>query len=107
MMKFKALAFIAAGMLAASSAFGGDKACCANQASNDMKGACSATFAKLDLNAEQKSKMKALAAQCEKDGCNKQSMAKMEKGAKGILSKEQFAAWKAACSGQTSEKTQS
>ena len=34
-------------------------------------------------------------------------MAKMEKGAKSILSKEQFAAWKAKCSAEHSEKTQS
>ncbi len=83
----KPFAFIAAGLLVASSAaFAGDKACCAHGASNDMKAACSATFAKLDLTAEQRT---------------------MEKGARGVLTKEQFATWKAACSGKMAEKAQS
>jgi hypothetical protein len=107
MIKFKALAFIAAGTLAASSAFAGDKACCAQGASNNMKAACEATFAKLDLTADQKSKMETLAAKCDKSGCTKESMARMEKDAKGILSKEQFTTWKAACAGKMPEKTQS
>ena len=72
-----------------------------------MKAACEATFAKLDLTAEQKSKMETLAEKCDKAGCTKESMARMERDAKGILSKEQFAIWKAACTGKMSEKTQS
>ena len=107
MIKFKALAFIAAGIMAASSAFAGDKACCAQGASNNMKAACGATFAKLDLTADQKGKMETLAAECDKGGCTKESMAKMEKNAQGILSKEQFAAWKAACAGKMTEEKQS
>lgn len=106
-MKSKALALIAAGIFAATSAFAGDKACCANMAKNDMKGACSATFANLSLTSEQKSKMEKLAAECDKGGCNEQTMAKMEKGASKVLNKEQFAQWKAACSGHMSHKTQS
>lgn len=106
MTKFNALAFVAALMFAGSSVFAGDKACCAHQASNAKKD-CSATFANLDLTAEQKTKMETLAAECHKGGCTKESMAKMEKGAKGILSKDQLAAWMAACSGKTAEKTQS
>jgi len=72
-----------------------------------MKAACATTFAKLDLTAEQKTKMETLAAECDKSGCSKESMAKMEKDAKGILSEEQFTAWKAACSGKMEAKTQS
>lgn len=106
MIKFKALAFITALLFAGSPVFAGDKACCAHQASND-KGACSATFANLDLTAEQKGKMETLAAECHKGGCTKESMARMEKDAQGILSKEQLTAWKAACSGKAAEKTQS
>jgi len=107
MIKLTGLAFLAAGLFAVSSAFAGDKACCAHNASNDMKAACEATFAKLDLNAEQKNKMETLAAACNKTGCTKESMATMEKAAKGVLSKEQFATWKAACAGHSAEKTQS
>jgi hypothetical protein len=107
MIKFNALAFLAVAMFASSSAFAGDKACCATAEGNISKEACVATFANLDLTADQKGKMESLATKCAKDGCNKESMAKMEKGAKGVLSKEQFAAWKAACSGKMTEKTQS
>jgi hypothetical protein len=103
----KALALMAVASLAFSPAFAHDQACCAGMASNEMKGACSATFAKLDLNAAQKSKMEKLAADCEKGGCNEQSMARMEKSARRILNKEQFATWKATCSGKHAQKTQS
>jgi len=106
MMKFNALTVAAAALFAFSTAFAGDKACCAHQAINDSK-ACSATFANLDLTAEQKTKMETLAAECHKGGCNEASMAKMEKGAKGILSKEQLAAWMEACKGEHAEKKQS
>ena len=102
------LSITAAAAFTTASVFAGDKACCAHAAKgSDMKAACAATFAKLDLNAEQKAKMETLAEDCVKGGCNKETMAKMEKGAKSILSKEQFATWKAECGGKHSEKTQS
>ncbi len=66
-----------------------------------------ASFASLDLTADQKAQVESLVATCDKAGCTKESMAKMEKGAEGILSKEQFAAWQSACRGQMAEKTQS
>ena len=106
-MKFKVLAFVAAGLFAASSAFAhdGDKAaCCAGHSGKDMKAACAATFANLNLTAEQQGKMEKLADQCVKGGCTKESMAKMEKSAKGILTAEQFATWHAACSAKTEKK---
>ena len=105
MIKFT-LAFLAAGIFAAASAFAGEgKACCAHGATN-AKAGCAASFAKLDLTADQKSKMEKLAAGCDKAGCTKESMSKMEREAKGILSKEQFAAWQAECSGKKAEKKQ-
>ncbi len=107
MIKLNLMTLLAAAALAGSTAFAGDKACCATTASNDMKHSCSASFANLDLNAEQKAKMEKLAAECDKGGCNKATMAKMEKGAKGILSEQQFAAWKAACTGMKSGHTRS
>src|SRR6188768_103161 len=97
MMKFKVLAFVAAGLFAASSALAHDGG----------KAACAATFANLNLTTEQQGKMEKLADQCVKSGCTKESMAKMEKSAKGILTAEQFATWHAACSAKTTEKKQS
>ena len=98
-MKLTALAFLAVGMFAVSHAFAGEKACCAHGGATQAKMNCSATFANLDLNADQKAQMEKLAADCEKGGCNEETMAKMEQSARKILNKEQFAQWKAACAG--------
>jgi len=106
-MKLSVLALIAIGMFAASAAFGGEKDCCAHRTGNEAKSACAATFAKLDLTVDQRTKMEKLAVDCEKRGCNKETMAKMEESARGVLTNDQFAAWKAACSSQMAEETQS
>ena len=84
---------------AVTSAFAGDKdkACCASHAKNDSKACMSETFAKMNLSADQKTKMEALHAEYDKAGCTKESMDKFMKSAEAILSKEQFAALKAEC----------
>jgi len=78
-------------------AFAGDKdkdhACCATGEKMD-----SASFTKLNLSAEQKTKMDGLVQKCNKDGCTKESMEAFMKSAEGILSKEQMATLKAECS---------
>ena len=108
MIKFKVLALIAAGAFAASSTFAGDKGHCATTVGNEAKHACSMSFANLNLTAEQKPKMEKLAAECGKGGCTKESMTKMNNEAEEILTKEQFATWKASHDGEKkSEKTQS
>ena len=107
-MKLKALACLTVGVFTVSAALAGDKACCAHGGATQAKMNCSATFANLNLNADQQARMEKLAADCEKGGCNEQTMAKMEQSARKILNKEQFAQWKAACAGhQHSEKKQS
>jgi hypothetical protein len=108
MVKVSLLALLSVASLSVS-ALAADKSCCATTATAnaDMKQACAATFANLNLSAEQKGKMEKLAAECDKGGCNKASMTKMEKSAKGILSKDQFATWKANCSGMMSRGAQS
>jgi hypothetical protein len=96
MIKLKGLAFIAVAVFAATSAYAGDKGCCATHAKND-KMSCSQTYAKLNLSSEQKVTLERLEAQCHKDGCTKESMDKFMKSAEGILSKEQFATLKTEC----------
>lgn len=96
MMKLKGLAFAAVAVFAMSSAFAGDKACCASHAKND-KASCSHNYAKLNLSDEQKVKMEALQADCKKGGCTKESMDKFMKSAEAILSAEQFAMLKSEC----------
>ena len=98
MMKLKGLALITVAVFAATSAYAGDKACCAAHAKNDGKMCMSETYAKLNLSGEQKAKLDALHADYDKAGCTKESMDKFMKSAEGILSKEQFATLKTECS---------
>jgi hypothetical protein len=95
----KFIALMAAASFAVTSAYAGDKkdgGCCATHANNKMD--CSQTYAKLNLSAEQKTKMDALVAKCNKSGCTKESMDEFMKSAEGILSKEQMATLKTECS---------
>lgn len=106
MKTFLASAFLAAILLQLSPLRAEEPACCAGGASHkNMTAMCESTFAKLDLNAAQKAKMEKLAAECDKGGCTKESMARMEASAKGILNKKQFATWKATCSGHMAAKS--
>ena len=88
-------ALIASGLLATSSAFAGD-ACCAGR-SADGKMNCSKAFAKMNLSPEQKSKLDAAQAECQKAGCTEESVENFMQTAKGILSPEQFAQLKTEC----------
>ncbi len=98
MIKFTGLALVAAVAFAVTSTQASDKkGCCAQGVSNKGKKECSETYAKLNLTPEQKTKLDALQAQCDKEGCTKESMDKFMKSAKGVLSKEQFAILKAEC----------
>jgi hypothetical protein len=99
MTKLTGLALMAAAMFAATSVYAGDKdkGCCTTQAKNNTKMDCSQTYAKLNLSAEQKVKMDAIATKCNKNGCTKESMAAFMKSAEGFLSKEQLATLKAEC----------
>ena len=96
MIKITGTALVAAALLTAGTAFANDKAaCCAKSAANE-KAMC-ADFASLNVTADQKSKLEAWQADCMKAGCTKESRAKFLKQARGILSKDQYAALKAEC----------
>jgi hypothetical protein len=107
MRKFTGLILTAVAAFAVSSAYAGDKendgGCCATQAST-AKMDCSQTYAKLNLSAEQKTKMDTLVAKCNKNGCTKESMAEFMKSAEGVLSKEQMATLKTECSKMQEKK---
>jgi Spy/CpxP family protein refolding chaperone len=87
-------------MLAAGTMFAGEHGDCVHQAGNDGKAACAVSMAELNLTAEQKTKMDTLMAEHHKAGCNKESEAKFMDEAKGVLTAEQFAKFKAACHGE-------
>jgi hypothetical protein len=96
MIKIISTASVAAAMLAASTAFAGDHACCAKGASNAQSMAC-ANLASLNLTSDQKTKIEAWQAECMKAGCTKESRQTFLSQAKGILSPQQFAELKAQC----------
>jgi hypothetical protein len=103
MIKITVSALVAAAMLVASSAFAGDKACCAKGVSNTGNAAC-VDLTTLNLTADQKGKIEAWQAECMKAGCTKESRKTFLKQAKGILSAEQFAQLKAECKKSASAK---
>ena len=95
MIKITTTALLAVGMLMASSAFAGDKACCAKGAAN--AGVACVNLATLNLTADQKTKIEAWQAECMKAGCTKESRQTFLSHSKAILSAEQFAQLKAQC----------
>ena len=103
MIKISATALVATAMLAASSAFAGDYACCAKGAANAQSVAC-VNLASLNLTSDQKTKIETWQAQCIKAGCTKQSRETFLTQAKGILSAEQFAQLKAQCKNMGASK---
>ncbi len=107
MIKITTTALVAIAMLTASSAFAGDKACCANGASKAKSMAC-VNLATLNLTPDQKTKIEAWQTECMKAGCTKESRHTFLKQAKGILSAQQFAQLKAQCqkSAKATKKTE-
>ena len=96
----KLIALIAAGLFAAGTMFAGEHGNCTKQAGNEGKMACEVSMASLDLTADQQTKMDAVMAEHKKAGCSEASEAKYMKEAKGILTKEQYAKFKAECKGK-------
>src|SRR6266496_5737499 len=107
MIKIIVSGLVAAAMFVASSAFAGDKACCAKGVSNTEKTAC-VDLATLNLTPDQKTKIEAWQAECMKASCTKESRNTFLKQAKGILSTQQFAQLKAQCqkSAKETKKTE-
>ena len=103
MIKIVTVALIAVSMLTASTAFAGDKACCAKGASNKSSASC-INLATLNLTQDQKAKIEAWQADCMKAGCTRESNQTFLRRAKGILSAEQFAQLKAQCRKATNAK---
>jgi Spy/CpxP family protein refolding chaperone len=100
----KLIALVAAGLFVAGTMFGGEHGNCTKKAGNEGKAACQASLASLDLTADQKTKMDAVMTEHNKAGCSKASEAKYMEEAKGILTAEQYAKFKAECNGEK-EKT--
>jgi Spy/CpxP family protein refolding chaperone len=102
----KLIALVAAGMFAAGTMFAGGHGDCTKQVGNQEKMACQVSLASLNLTPEQKTKMDAVMAAHEKAGCSEASEAKYMKEAKGILTKEQYAKFKAECKNGEKDKSE-
>lgn len=98
------IALVAAGLFATGTVFAGQHGDCTKQVKNQMKPACQVSMANLDLTPAQKTKMDAIMAEHEKEGCSKATEAKYMREAKTVLTKAQYAKFKAECNcGQKSK----
>jgi Spy/CpxP family protein refolding chaperone len=95
----KFIALVVAGMFAAGTVFAGEHGECTKKVGNEAKAACSVSLANLNLTPDQKTKMDAVMEEHHKAGCSEASEAKYTQEAKSILTKEQFAKFKAECKG--------
>jgi Spy/CpxP family protein refolding chaperone len=96
----KFIALVVAGMFAAGTVFAGEHGECTKKVGNEAKAACSVSLANLNLTSDQKTKMDAVMEEHHKAGCSEASEAKYTQEAKSILTKEQFAKFKAECKGE-------
>ena len=96
----KFIALVLAGMFAAGTVFAGEHGECTKKVGNEAKAACSVSLANLNLTPDQKTKMDAVMEEHHKAGCSEASEAKYTQEAKSILTKEQFAKFKAECKGE-------
>ncbi|SRR6266404_3851134 len=96
----KLIALVTAGLFAAGTMFAGEHGNCTKQVGNQAKAACAVSLASLNLTPDQKTKMDAAMEEHHKAGCSEASEAKYTQEAKSILTKEQFAKFKAECKGK-------
>lgn len=98
MKRLVALMVAVAVVIGVQSAFAGAGCgkCPASKAKADKSSACVATE-KLNLTAEQKTKVEALVAECQKGKCDKAAKEKIQAGMKEILTAEQYKQWEEQC----------
>src|SRR2546429_3758645 len=103
----KFIALVVAGMFAAGTLFAGEHGECTKKVGNAAKPACTVSLASLNLTADQKTKMDVAMAEHMKAGCSEATEAKYMQEAKSILTKEQYAKFKAECKeGKDKAKTE-
>jgi len=102
----KVIALVVAGLFAAGTMFAGEHGNCTKQVGNKQMAACQVSLASLNLTPDQKTKMDAVMAEHVKAGCSEASEAKYMQEAKGILTKEQYAKFKAQCKHGEKDKTE-
>jgi Spy/CpxP family protein refolding chaperone len=96
----KLIALVTAGLFAVGTMFAGEHGDCTKQVGNQAKAACAVSLASLNLTPDQKTKMDTAMEEHHKAGCSEATEAKYMQEAKSILTKEQFAKFKAECKGK-------
>ena len=102
----KLIALVTAGLFAAGTMFAGEHGNCTKQVGSESKMACTVALASLNLTPDQKTKMDTALAEHQKAGCSEASETKYMETAKGILTPEQYAKFKAQCKKEEKAKTQ-
>ncbi len=92
-----ALAVVAVWAVGAAVVFAGDGGCSHGAAKAEGKGSCADMFSKLNLSAEQKTKLAALKEQCAGTKCTEAAHAKFMSGVKEILTADQYKQFEAQC----------
>jgi uncharacterized protein HemX len=96
-----AVAIVGALALGTASVYAGSACCAAGKAKTtakaEAKAGCGDIFAKLNLTDEQKAKLAALKAECDKQACSVTGRQKYWKGVKEILTPAQLEACRAEC----------
>lgn len=100
----KLIALVVASVFAMGTMFAGEHKDCAKKVGNEGKAACTASFAKLNLTADQKTKMEAAMTEHHKAGCNEASETKYMKEVEGILTADQYTKFKTECEGHKKDK---
>ena len=94
-------------MCVTGAVFAGEHGDCTKKVGNAEKAACTVSLASLNLTPEQKTKMDAAMEEHHKAGCSEASETKYMQEAKTVLTKEQFAKFKAECKeGKDKAKTE-
>jgi len=88
---------VVSGLLVGAMSVRAGEGCGAAGKGKDKTAGCAAMFSKLNLTADQKAKIDALCADCQKSGCTKEKHAKVTAALKDILTAEQYKQWQADC----------
>ena len=105
MKRLIALAVVTVWAIGAASVFAGEGGC-THGAKAEGKASCSDMFSKLNLTAEQKTKLTALRAECDATKCTEASKAKFMSGVKEILTADQYKQFEAQCKASCGAKAE-
>jgi Spy/CpxP family protein refolding chaperone len=90
-------------VIGAQASFANCGKCPGDKAKADKKAASCPSMDKLNLTAEQKTKVEALCGECKKGSCDKTAEKKLQAGMKEILTADQYKQWNELCQAQSAK----